>query len=126
MGVSFKSLLAAGLAFVGAMTVQPVPVEAQPRWGHYYRGGYGYAPRAYYGPRVNRGYRYGYYAPRRYYGYPYGYYRRPYYGGAVAAGVAGAGGAAGGSSLLQAARPRPTTPARPIKATSTTGRKFLS
>jgi len=90
MGVSFKSLLTAGLVFVGAMAVQPVPAEAQPRWGPYYRGGYGYAPRAYYGPRVYRGYR-------------YGYYRRPYYGGAVAAGIVG--GLALGAIAVAAANP---------------------
>jgi hypothetical protein len=85
MSMSFKTLTAAGLALVGAMAVQPVPAEAQPRWGPYYRGGHGFAPRAYYGPRNYPGYRYG----PRYYGNPYGYYRRPNYGGAVAAGVVG-------------------------------------
>jgi hypothetical protein len=112
MGVSFKTLIAAGLTFLGAMAVQPAPVEAQPRWGPYYRGGYGYAPRSYYGPRYYRGYRSAYYGPRRYYGYgprryygydyPYRYYRRSN-GGAVVAGLIG--GLALGAIASAAANP---------------------
>lgn len=113
MGISFKTLMAAGLAFLGVMAAQPAPAEAQPRWnryqGDYYAphglrqrfhgsGFYGgprsvyYGPR-YYGPRRAYGYgpRYYGYGPRYYgrrYGYPYRYDRRPY-GGAVAAGLIG-------------------------------------
>lgn len=53
MGVSFKTLMAAGLILTGAAAVQPAPAEAQPRWGRYQ--GDGYAP---------HGLRQRYYAPR--------------------------------------------------------------
>jgi len=98
MGVSFKTLLAAGLALAGSMIVQPAPAEAQPYWGHRhyhagwgYRPSYGYAPRAYFGPR--------------YYGYRYGYpyYRRHSAGGALAAGLIG--GLALGAIASAAANP---------------------
>jgi hypothetical protein len=115
MGVSFKTLMAAGLILTGAVAVQPAPAEAQPRWGRYQGDGYAphglrqryYAPRyygggrsVYYGPRRSYGY-----GPRRYYGYgyPYGYYRRPNYGGAIAAGVIG--GLALGAIASAAANP---------------------
>ncbi|MBA1155298.1 hypothetical protein [Microvirga mediterraneensis] len=113
MGVSFKTLAAAGLVLAGAVAVEPAPAEAQPRWGRYH--GDGYAPHGlrqrYYAPRYYGGGRYygarGYYGygPRRYYGYgyPYGYYRRPNYGGAVAAGVIG--GLALGAAASAAANP---------------------
>jgi hypothetical protein len=115
MGVSFKTWMAAGLVLVGAVAVQPVPAEAQPRWGRYQ--GDGYAPHGlrqrYYAPRYYGGARSAYYGPRRYYGYgprrsyrygyPYGYYRRPNYGGAVAAGVIG--GLALGAIASAAANP---------------------
>ena len=97
MAASFKFLTVAGLAFAGALVLQPAPAEAQRGWGRY-EGDF-YAPHGlrqrYYAPRYYGGARY--YGPRRYYGgsryygygYPYGYYRRPNYGGAVAAGVIG-------------------------------------
>jgi hypothetical protein len=105
MSRSFKTLMAAGLALVGSFAVQPAPAEAQPYWGPHYRGGwgyrpYGYAPRAYFGPRYY-GYRSVYYGPRRY-GYPYRYYRRSN-GGAFAAGLFG--GLALGAIASAAANP---------------------
>jgi len=122
MRLSFKTVMTAGLALIGAMTVQPAPVEAQWRGGRHFhagdtyaphglrQGAYGpryygarsYGPRGYYGGRGYYGARY--YGPRYRYGYPYGYYRRPSYnGGAVAAGVIG--GLALGAIASAAANP---------------------
>ncbi|HEV2565286.1 MAG TPA: hypothetical protein VGU19_09395 [Microvirga sp.] len=114
MGV-FRTLMAAGFALAGAITLQTAPAEAQRGWGRY-QGDY-YAPHGlrqrYYAPRYYGGARSVYYGPRRYYGYgprryygygyPYGYYRRPNYGGAVAAGVIG--GLALGAIASAAANP---------------------
>jgi len=112
MSLSVKTMMAAALAFGGAMTLQPEPASAQQgyhlfrngvrvsgpayvpyRQGFrsayrpaYYGGGYGYRS-GFYGPRY--GYRPAYYGSRYYGGYyPYGY-RRSYNGGAVAAGLIG-------------------------------------
>lgn len=47
MRVSFKTLMAAGLALAGSMVVQPLPAEAQPYWDPHDRAGWGYRPYGY-------------------------------------------------------------------------------
>jgi hypothetical protein len=114
MSVSVKTLMAAAVAFTGAVAFQPAPASAQP-----YYGPRAIVPQWYYGPAARPAYRpsyrpayygarpyYGnrsYYGARRYYGgYPYGYYRRSN-NGAVAAGLIG--GLALGAIASAAANP---------------------